>query len=794
MVYEQAVPAILYSYDTPNHPIPNKPNTMSTPTTANIYTGPWIDWSQGAVLGSTITLSSRSALIFTAFLAFFITVVGACLWRILCFVIHQCSASPRPRTGQHHQHQLIFRNTSSPTEAFRAFCESAFFWRRSTSSRRSHSFARALPLAVFALVFSCALTAGSVLSSLVAKHAGSERLITSDNCGFFAYDNSSSLPVRTKAMVSRDLNETLIAAAYARQCYQGNDRLNVLQCGVYTVPALKYKSTAVSVACPFDDGMCLDGLAYQLDTGLVDTHKDLGVNMPRSGRVGFRKVTTCAPIVQRGFLTNHTSDGTDGLGLEGDRIIELHYGGIAGLGLLNTTYFYNAHALLDGWGYALESITASPNAGGVGWLPIDELARTDADISLVFLAANGMQFYESNTDPLFRATVPMDAGSTASIDASYFLSDNYVNVLGCTDQYQYCHPDDTSKCTPLTDYATAWTEIYNEKLGLNDVQQILASRIALNSRGLSIHHGISGRGASALRAQEYVSERAQLEIKPNQWHLEVDSWFDIGLAKLQRAIVEYATGPDFLPEGTYLQRPGSTDIISKGMCGSQMVRIASGTVSFSVLGIGIIFGVGSCIILTYLVLETVIGFLQRKLNWGDYRRVRWVMDDKLQVQRMAFEGAGMGGEWRNLSGNVPVTAAGDEKFAGLEHVDPQRPRWKRVSGAAYAQQMAQGWKGGEGEAASLESLQQQQQQAEVAKYDAPYDGSQDGMSQQRQSYQQVPQGSPLLQQAQMVPVGHVAQVMQQQQQQTQKWPLETRQPLTMAYERQSYQPAPSQSL
>ncbi|KPI39496.1 uncharacterized protein AB675_5103 [Cyphellophora attinorum] len=618
---------------------------MSTLAKVDIYTGPWVDWSRGPILGSTLTLSSKTAPIFTAFLAFFITVVGACLWRILCFVIHQSSASERPRDGQHHQHQLIFRNTASPTEAMRAFFESAFFWRKSTG----HSFVRALPLALFAIVFSCALTAGSILSSLVAKSSGSERLITSDNCGFFAYDNSSSLPIRTKAMVSKDLNDTLIASAYSRQCYQGNDKLNVMQCSTYEKPALTYKAVT-NASCPFDKSMCLNNLVYQLDTGLLDTHKDLGINMPTSGRVGFRKVSTCAPISQTGFMTNRTSDGTDGW---------YHYGGIGALGL-NTTYFYNAHALLDGWGYELESITASPGSSA-GWNPIDELARTDADISLIFLAPNSIQFYKPNTDPMFAATTKFDAGSTASIDGTYYTSDNWVNIMACTDQYQYCHPnsnpaDNKDQCTPLTDYATAWTSIYDPKLNLNDVQQLVASRIALNSRALSIHHGISGRGASALRATEYVSERAQLEIKPNQWQVEVNSWFDVGLARLQRSIVEYATGPDFLPEGTYLQRPGSTDVISKAMCGSQMVRSADGTVSFSVLGISIIFAVGALIIFIYLILETCIGFLQRKMRWGDYRRVRWVMDDKLQVQRMAFEGAGMGGEWRNLSGNVPVTA------------------------------------------------------------------------------------------------------------------------------------------
>ncbi|ETN39471.1 uncharacterized protein HMPREF1541_05695 [Cyphellophora europaea CBS 101466] len=621
---------------------------MSTPK-IEIYTGPWVDWSKGALLGSTITLSRGTAPIFTAFLAFFITIVGACLWRSICFTIHQISASPKPKDGMHHQHQLILRNTSSPTEATRAFFESAFFWRN------------------------LALTASSILSSLVAQSSGSHRLITSNDCGYFAYDNSSSLEVRTKAMTSKDLNDTVLASSYARTCYEGNDKLNKLQCSSYVKPALKWTAPK-NASCPFDHSMCKDGLVYQLDTGIIESHEDLGINMPSSGRIGFRKVTTCAPIVQDGFVSNQTSEGTDGLGLEGDNVRQYHYGGIAAVGLDNTTYWYNTHAFVGGWGYELESITASP--GSVGWAPIPELARSDADVTLIFLAANAIKYYEANSDPFYSSNFEANAGTLLGSDVRYYIADEFVSVMGCTDQYQYCHPSSRSgpdKCTPLADYATAWASIYDDKLSFNDVQQLVASRIGLNSRGFSIHHGIGGRGASALRAQDYVSDRNQLQIRPDQWQVEINSWFDVGLAKLQRAMVQYATGPGFTPEGTFVQKPQPDEIISRAMCGSQMVRVTDGTTSFSVLGISIIFAVGTLIILTYLVLETLVSSVQRKFHWGDYRRVRWGMDDKLQVQRMAFEGAGMGGEWKNLSGMVPVTAKAEE-FAGLEHVDPEKPR------------------------------------------------------------------------------------------------------------------------
>ena len=87
---------------------------MSQTPGSTTYTGPWINWSHGAVLGTTITLSSRDGSLFTAFLAMFVTVTGAAWWRITCFLLHQNNASEQYQDGIRHQHQNILRNTNGP--------------------------------------------------------------------------------------------------------------------------------------------------------------------------------------------------------------------------------------------------------------------------------------------------------------------------------------------------------------------------------------------------------------------------------------------------------------------------------------------------------------------------------------------------------------------------------------------------------------------------------------------------------------------------------------------------------
>lgn len=322
---------------------------MSALTGAEIYTGAWVDWSRGAVLGSTVTLSARYASVLTAFLALFVTIVGSCLWRISSFIIHQYSSSPDAKDGLHHQHQLVFRNTGSPAEAAKTFTEIAWHWRRNGLK----AWMRSIPLALFALVFLLAFSAASILTGLVTRAAGSQRLIVSDECGFWALDQSASALDRQLAMQTKDLNDTILAATYARQCYGQETGLNKLRCSMYTKRSIDW--TASEVDCPFDDSICSAPRALKLDSGVIDSHMDLGINAPDSGRVGFRKVTTCSPLkVTPEYVSVVTSTGTDGLGVEGDRIREYQYGTYSGADMGdNVTYMYNQHAYIDGFGYEL---------------------------------------------------------------------------------------------------------------------------------------------------------------------------------------------------------------------------------------------------------------------------------------------------------------------------------------------------------------------------------------------------------------------------------------------------------
>jgi hypothetical protein len=113
----------------------------------------------------------------------------------------------------------------------------------------------------------------------------------------------------------------------------------------------------------------------------------------------------------------------------------------------------------------------------------------------------------------------------------------------------------------------------------------------------------------------------------------------------------------------------------RSLCYSQKVQLTDGTISFSILGLSIILTVGFMIIFTSIFLATIVGYIQRKFHKREHAWLSWLLDDKFQLQRMAFEEARMG-DWQRLSDIVPVTKYG-QLFGGWGAIPPHNPRLKQ---------------------------------------------------------------------------------------------------------------------
>ncbi|KAL8965816.1 MAG: hypothetical protein Q9183_003673 [Haloplaca sp. 2 TL-2023] len=632
---------------------------MSLPAESQIYTGPWINWSRGLVYGSTITLTQRNGSLLTAFLGIFVAAAGTAFWRILSFFIHQHRAKPLMRDAVHHQHQAILRNSGSPDAAAWQMAQVAWQWRKVTP----RSILRGLPIIILATCNIILFAIAGVFSSEVTKAAGNETLIRSDDCGYLLPrfpDPSQPIIAATAGFQAMDANDTLAASAYTRACYGSSFRGS--QC--YQYPKSRITWTNRTVPCPFGDDICKDVGGFQMDTGLVDSHGALGINAKPSDRVQYRKVTTCSVLrtKEHSYYYNSTSAGGSGV----QELIRYTYGTLTS-DPTNYTWQYDTNDVIGSYGYSLTPYAFLPGASE----PIPALDRPDADVTIMFLAPNAVTYTSPVYDPLFRATLPYNITDLDGHNDTLYTADYWAGVLACADQYQFHNPM-SGKSTPLT----GRTKVLDDMVALefNQLQQSTVISLYYTVGTSDIYYSVHTRGATSLRASDTLvgSDLTNVGLPDDQWTIEATEMFSISLAKLQQQVLNYALGPPNLYQDMEFIN-GSVDV-----CQRQKIRGIGGFLSFSVLGIAIILIVGGLIILISTFLDMAVGYIQRKFMWNDHKRLQWAIDEKLQLQRLAYEEAGQG-QWRGGTDAVPTTSKGE--LLGFElDTDRDHPRLARETG------------------------------------------------------------------------------------------------------------------
>ncbi|KAL2842064.1 hypothetical protein BJX68DRAFT_270781 [Aspergillus pseudodeflectus] len=332
-------------------------------------------------------------------------------------------------------------------------------------------------------------------------------------------------------------------------------------------------------------------------------------------------------------------------------------------------------------GYELNEFTANMGAENT-WTPTPQLntTRLAGDISLIYLAPNNIKYTKPEKDPFFSTYLNASVLSVGGQNFSFYESDYYVHVMGCIDQHQFCNPNrlngsDADNCTRLTGARPIENDL--TMIGYN-VQQLATAnrirRILVVSGGIG--SSISGKGKSALRANQLVYSALggsiQAPLPDNQWTIEVTYWFATRLAQLQRAIVEFAAGPANLPPEAQVITP--TDNGWPIMCKQQRVHNPGGYQNFSTLSISLILGVGGIIIILSWIIEPFVDHWRRKQNLRNHKRLQWILDNKLQLQRMAYEYINLG-RWDQKDKDIPVTMpmANERIFRLPGNIDPHNP-------------------------------------------------------------------------------------------------------------------------
>ncbi len=625
---------------------------------AEVYEGVWIDWSKGRVRGVTLTIDSNNAAFLTAFLALFIQFVGSSSWAILAFAIHQFKSSKHPRDGLYHQHQVVFRNAPAGT-ALTLLLKSGRTWR----ALAKRPLLRSLPWAMFAALHIASWQAAAILSARIGTQDG-DVLLRSPHCG--DWDNArEDLPSYNRTAADslvaywrHNRQLALHGSTYAGSCYNASAEQSY--CKTLAGKPVNW-TTSYDTACPFSPGMC-DRPALRMDTGPIDSHEHLGVNAPERDRITYRRVTTCAPVTKKGFESDWQNATEPDY--PGQQYRELYYGT---LGDRNFTHrLYNTSFSEQVPGYILEFMFYLANdTRANSSRPISNISRTDADVSLFFLTFNGI-YLDPVTDSWFHAQVAMESNWTPTL----YRRERETTVLGCVEQHQFCTPA-TSKAPECTARMGSW-QLYqareNNTIGsqFNPRQMALVRRLIDAVYDTSVFRLGTHLTASMLKVGQATVGVLSAQPSEHQWMIEVQWWQAIAMAAMQLRAIDWAVGPENPVSRQYVKVPTTPE--GRQMCDNQKVRKSTHT-SFSVLGMGLVFGLGLFIVFLGSFIHSIVERIQRWTHRGTHRRLQWVWDGMLQLQRVGFEGKNIG-TWSGQDDVVPTTAAG-EKFRPLFAINPQ---------------------------------------------------------------------------------------------------------------------------
>ncbi|KAH7304334.1 hypothetical protein B0I35DRAFT_445547 [Stachybotrys elegans] len=649
-----------------------------TDTSYRVHLGIWTNWSYGPVLGKTLTVTRADGALIIAFVAFFVATVGSQLWRILCFSLHNLYSTSEAQDAVYNQRQAVLRNSGSPVSGFWELLQLVLAWNK----KPTRSLARLLPPLLCAVLTACIMVTASGFSSRISL--GNDVLLAGDQCGLTSNDNRT---IEEWLQYIGPYHTQLLEAAadYAQRCY---DRDSDAGCNTLMRKSLPI-TTNSHANCPFDDSLCLsaDDNIY-LDSGLLDSHVDLGINSPPSSRFQYRQTLHCAPLVTEGYKSNvtGTANRTYTRYMYGPWIVpDIRPNCNCSLAVPHDILQPEEKEFIEtsSTGYKLDSTNAiylnnSLMMHTSAFVPIDEFNRTDGHVQLFFLSANSIAFIQESQDLWYRAATPVRVRGIAAnsnettVARTLWQADEPAWPMGCMSQYQICNPSypGGDKCTQLGSIYDAYEQtkrlfggdpgflmywfmtILGQSTGVTDVTRLLGIKSLTSRFSLA---GVDLQGP----------------LEPNQWHLDVNSWFSITLAALQLRLVSTAAGPSRHDAGflSVITRPKTEE--QKRMCDNQIIRTTE-YISFSVFGLSFILAFGGFVILVSFVMDPLANRISNYLNRNPYANIEWRATQKLHLQRLAHEGIGFG-HWGNGFMDVPVTLP-KESLAVLDAINPKVPR------------------------------------------------------------------------------------------------------------------------
>ena len=142
------------------------------------------------------------------------------------------------------------------------------------------------PYIVHSVLCALAFATTGVLSSRITGLSGDEVLVSSNSCGIHWVPNDSSFEEAIEFYSAFQGQRARASLNYAQECYFSNGSIDHPMCKNYVRSQLPY-TVERNASCPFRKDICRTQTGnIRLDTGLLDSHWDLGLNSHPSRRLG----------------------------------------------------------------------------------------------------------------------------------------------------------------------------------------------------------------------------------------------------------------------------------------------------------------------------------------------------------------------------------------------------------------------------------------------------------------------------------------------------------------------------
>lgn len=139
-----------------------------------------------------------------------------------------------------------------------------------------------------------------VAAGLSSRYFSGHQLVQvrSQNCGAMDQPDVSKLTDDSSieaadAMIVISRNGYRKSANYAKTCYAQASN-STPACSIYVKPRLSYNSIR-NAQCPFDERIC-NGAGITLDSGLIRSDIDMGINTRPEDAISVRKTLSCVPL------------------------------------------------------------------------------------------------------------------------------------------------------------------------------------------------------------------------------------------------------------------------------------------------------------------------------------------------------------------------------------------------------------------------------------------------------------------------------------------------------------------